>query len=178
MKIIGWDIGIKNLSFCLLDTEPINNITNEVYKEYFEFNDNKYYLVDWKVLNLIPNLSRNENEIILKSRVVSPTCNYIAINKKGEEKKCNTKPKIVSWKTTDITTINFYCTRHKKHLFKDLSTDILNLTIFEDICHHSCNFLIDSCAYVYTLKSRTNSKVCHMHLMCCQRSSSSIPIEL
>jgi hypothetical protein len=142
MKIIGWDIGIKNLSYCILDTEQNANYT---YKEYFEFNDNTYYLIDWKVINLIPKLTRNENEIILKSRYVSNSCNYISINKNGIEKKCGTKPKFVCWSKDNIYDIKFYCSKHKKYLLQDLNKDILNQTIFNEINERICYCSIDNC---------------------------------
>lgn len=144
MKIIGWDIGIKNLSYCLLDTEQIND-NNKSYKEYFEFNGNNYYLVDWQVINLIPKLSRNEDEILLKSRVISPTCYHVTTNKKGEEKVCTTKPKIVSWNKADINTIHFYCAKHKKHLGEDLPADELSMTVFNEISERSCKCSMDGC---------------------------------
>jgi hypothetical protein len=140
MKIIGWDIGIKNLSYCLLDTEQ--NEENS-YKEYFEFNGNTYYLIDWSVINLIPKLTRNENELILKSRNRSTTCNYKSLNKKGEEQCCKTKPKIVSWLSNNINEVKFYCSKHKKHLTQDLPQNELKKTIFEDIDDKVCHCSVD-----------------------------------
>jgi hypothetical protein len=136
MRIIGWDIGIKNLSYCLLDTEQNSTIP---YKEYFEFNGNSYYLVDWKVINLIPKLTKNKNEIILKSRDIASSCCYVSYNKNGIEQICNTKPKIVSCNKNDINTIKFYCNKHKKHLLQDLQQSELAVTIFDDINERSCH---------------------------------------
>jgi hypothetical protein len=143
MKIIGWDIGIKNLSYCLLDTEQN---TTQQYKEYFEFNDNKYYLVDWQVINLIPKLTRNDNEILLKSRNITDTCCYIIKNKKGDEKQCSSKPKVVSWSNDDIYLIQFYCNKHKKHLLEDLPKEIKDKTIFEDISDKGTHCNIKDCS--------------------------------
>lgn len=108
MRIIGWDIGIKNLSYCIFDTENTND-----YKEYFEFEERQYFLVDWKVINLIPNIERGENEIILSSRE-EKTCSNITTTKKGKEKPCNAKAKFVGWyHNNPFENISFFCGKHK-----------------------------------------------------------------
>jgi hypothetical protein len=170
MKIIGWDIGIKNLSYCLLDTEQ-NPI--KPYKEYFEFNGNNYYLIDWQVINLIPKLTRNDNEIILKSRLY-PSCNYITTNKKGIEQCCNTKPKFVSWYKENIYDIKFYCSKHKKHLSQDLSEDILKQTIFNEINDRVCHCSFDNCetSAVYVNSQNKYYGYCRKHFNSLVKSNS------
>jgi hypothetical protein len=162
MKIIGWDIGIKNLSYCLLDTEQH---PTQPYKEYFEFNGNNYYLVDWQVLNLIPKLTRNDNELILKSRYIPNSCDYITTKKSGEEQQCTTKPKIVSWDNASITDIKFYCNKHKKHLMQDLKQNKLETTVFDDINDKVCHCGIPDCetAAVYVNSQNQYYGYCRKH---------------
>lgn len=162
MRIIGWDIGIKNLSYCLLEA---NNSNDDINKEYFEFNNNKYYLIDWKVINLIPKLTRNENEILLKNRNIPVSCNYSIVNKKGEEKLCLTKPKFVSWKHNDIYDIKFYCAKHKKFLTQDLNTDDKNDIVFNEINDKVCICGLKDCTTnaVYVNSKNTFYGYCRKH---------------
>lgn len=110
MRVIGWDIGIKNLSYCIFNTLEEEDSTDG--KEYFEFNNNKYELIDWQVLNIIPNIERAENELLLKNRYVADNCcSTTTIKKTGEEKPCKTKPKFVDCSSPNE--VKFYCLKHK-----------------------------------------------------------------
>lgn len=126
MKIIGWDIGIKNLSYCILDTENINN-----YSEYFEFENNKYYIVDWQDLDIIPNIEYSCDEIILNSRIIPKSCEHETKKKNGEFKYCNTKPKFVGWYNNNFKNYKYYCKRHKKHISEDYKNNENKLILIE-----------------------------------------------
>jgi hypothetical protein len=71
MNIIGWDIGIKNLAFCLLKKLDTTN-TNEDDKSYdFVFKENKYKIQDWNVINVVDQVNDNledEGTLIISSR--------------------------------------------------------------------------------------------------------------
>lgn len=63
---IGWDIGIKNLAYCLLKKISLpDNISSEDDKMAFlqtmenvlVFNNNIYQIVDWNVINIASNVS-------------------------------------------------------------------------------------------------------------------------
>ena len=45
MKILSWDVGIYNLSYCLLEKDENNNIK----------------IIDWNIVNLIDNDSMKKN---------------------------------------------------------------------------------------------------------------------
>ena len=58
---IGWDIGIKNLSYCLLDildntSSSINNVED---KTIINIGDKKFILVDWGVINILNDVTNN-----------------------------------------------------------------------------------------------------------------------
>ena len=72
MDVIGWDIGIKNLAFCMIDR--YDSSKDEQYKkiikqnsldgiddklEVFEFNKKKYIVLDWNVINVVNQVSIN-----------------------------------------------------------------------------------------------------------------------
>ena len=54
-KVIAWDIGLKNLSYCILqNTENIENTENTENTESGSTTKHKYTIVDWEVINLYP----------------------------------------------------------------------------------------------------------------------------
>ena len=55
-KCIGWDIGIKNLSYCVLES----NINDDVNLENtFIFNNKKYNICEWKDISLVAQIESN-----------------------------------------------------------------------------------------------------------------------
>ena len=55
---IGWDIGIKNLSYCLLDV--VNNTTASLNdKAIINIGNKKFILVDWGVINILNDVTNN-----------------------------------------------------------------------------------------------------------------------
>ena len=84
MKIVSWDIGIKNLAYCIL--EESNNI------------DIPYKIYDWKVINLIENnnkchgyinndkVIKCDNKITHKFNLLDKCYHFCAIHKNQYEK--------------------------------------------------------------------------------------------
>lgn len=158
-RVIGWDIGIKNLSYCIFDSIQQNESGNE-YNEYFEFGENRYYLVDWQVINLIPKLERKENEIILSDRQIPDSCCYITVNKKGVERKCNSKVKVACWSKENDKEISYYCVKHKKAM-----SDITQSKVFSEINNKCCDCMIDNCTTTAVYVRRDNAYLgyCRKH---------------
>ena len=70
--IIGWDIGIKNLSYCILK-ELINDEkpdSLENYQDCFMLNDRVFQIVDWNLINIADNMDAidEHNKVILMNR--------------------------------------------------------------------------------------------------------------
>jgi len=65
MLLIGWDVGIKNLSYCLV-----------------EYNDNNYVIKDWNIIDL-----RHDNEE--KQEVINSSNSKTKVKVKTKEKKCS-----------------------------------------------------------------------------------------
>lgn len=152
-KIIGWDIGIKNLSYCIFDTENPEN----KYKEYFEIEDRCYYLVDWQVLNLIPTIKHGDNEILLSSINKNHICEYEIKTNKNEIKSCKTKAKFVIWPNSDIKAVKYYCAKHRKLLDNVENIEDINLKgvncFFEDECNTNAVYVSkNNCYYGYCKK--------------------------
>ena len=59
-KGIGWDIGIKNLAYCVLESE-IQSEQESV--DTFCFNNNKYNIVNWKDISLVSQIETNMEEV-------------------------------------------------------------------------------------------------------------------
>ena len=63
--ILSWDIGIKNLSYCILSETDSNNQTkkNEETKEnIIKFNNQNYIIHKWDVINLVDALEEQKNK--------------------------------------------------------------------------------------------------------------------
>ena len=59
-KGIGWDIGIKNLAFCILDshTSKVAN-SQKINENTFIFNNNKYDITHWSDISLVTQIESN-----------------------------------------------------------------------------------------------------------------------
>ena len=58
-KICGWDIGIKNCSFCIIQSiDKDINITEDM--TYIEINGTKYSINLWDVINVLPQVEKNQ----------------------------------------------------------------------------------------------------------------------
>jgi len=56
---IGWDIGIKNLSYCLLDRITTDNVDNIDASNIINIGDKKFHLVKWGVINILNDVTNN-----------------------------------------------------------------------------------------------------------------------
>ena len=72
--IIGWDIGIKNLAYCLIrhiDEDNNHKVNDYNEKHCFIFNNKKYEICDWGIINIMDQVHQhleNDGEIILTNR--------------------------------------------------------------------------------------------------------------
>jgi hypothetical protein len=73
-SICGWDIGIKNCSYCIIKQIDDNDVTyskSNKTKAYITINGNKYIIRGWDVLNLLPEVEKmqiNKGNISLTAR--------------------------------------------------------------------------------------------------------------
>lgn len=129
MDVIGWDIGIKNLAFALVDR--YDSSKDEQYKkllkqnsldgndcklEIFEFNKKKYILLDWNIVNIVEQVSQNmkkNGELYLSDR---PTFKCSCNNAKGT--KC-TRNAIFCEEDTINGEYVGYCKSHFEKSNKD-----------------------------------------------------------
>lgn len=71
---LGWDIGIKNLAYCLikkLDKSP--DPSDKSQKNILLLSGNYYQIVDWDVVNIIPRVSsyiKQRGELVLQQRPI------------------------------------------------------------------------------------------------------------
>jgi hypothetical protein len=101
MKLISFDIGIKNMAYCIFSIEPI--VPSSVSHHPFR-------LVDWNILNLIENDNTNPNV----------PCNCVSVKKQPKKRVlaieatatsiANTCGKTSKYKKGDF----FFCERHAK----------------------------------------------------------------
>ena len=82
-KCIGWDIGIKNLAYCILDS---NVLEGENTCNTFCFNTKKYSIVNWKDISLVSQLETNMEEAGEVSHI-NTTMKCSAIKEKPKKKE-------------------------------------------------------------------------------------------
>lgn len=114
-KVISWDIGIKNLSYCILQKETDNNNEEEYPKTKHNFS-----IIDWEVINLYSNENKTHRCVGLtkkntvcgnKAKYYKDTSYYCKTHMVDNSKKIKiNKPK----KKTPFE----YATRIKKELDK------------------------------------------------------------
>ena len=54
---IGWDIGIKNLSYCLLEIVPEDNKT--LKNDIIKIGEKRFHIVDWGIINILNDVTNN-----------------------------------------------------------------------------------------------------------------------
>ena len=54
---IGWDIGIKNLSYCLLEIVPEDNKT--LKNNIIKIGEKRFHIVDWGIINILNDVTNN-----------------------------------------------------------------------------------------------------------------------
>lgn len=149
MKIIGWDIGIKNLSYCIFETDENNKDEN---KEYFKFSDNKYNLIEWDVINLVDEYNKFNNTEIDLNDLKNVKCSLDTKN----DKKCNKKGHYVYWHKDNINDYKLCC---KKHLI----TDNEDQYVISELDNIKCS--LDNCntKKVYVNKDNNYYGYCKKH---------------
>lgn len=68
---IGWDIGIKNLCYCII--EKSNETDNDINK--IKFNDAYYIIKEWKIINIASQVSKNIDGKLCVNSIDIPKCN-------------------------------------------------------------------------------------------------------
>ena len=94
-KCIGWDIGIKNLAYCILDSKIYEIEHGECDSDTFCFNNKKYNIVNWKDISLVSQLENNMEEAGEVSHINnSMKCSAIKEKPKSKVSKNNKNKKI------------------------------------------------------------------------------------
>ena len=125
MKFIGWDIGIKNMSYCLIEKlnitpDDVKSSTknNELSKitDIFILGSNVYKILKWGIINIVPKVTEKEEEkgeIMLKHRPNISCC--CEINKKiNGSTLCKKKAVAVKIDKNVDGTYFGYCANHLK----------------------------------------------------------------
>ena len=91
-KAIGWDIGIKNLAYCILDTSLNSNTVKTL--NTFTFNKTKYDITHWEDISLVTQIESNlatSGEVSHINNTLK--CCFIKENTNSKTKKTNNKGK-------------------------------------------------------------------------------------
>jgi hypothetical protein len=131
MKVVSWDVGIKNLAYCIIENT--------------DDNEKPYIIHKLDVINIIEDNKCSWNDC--SCNIIKTTCSFLGdkmffckshksyhnvINSKWENiknviKDCNNKEDIccICQKNAKFNLDNkFYCTNHKTRLIKKWDTDI------------------------------------------------------
>ena len=109
--LIGWDIGIKNLAYCILEEQIENKPENlENIDDCFEIDDKIFKIVDWNLINITDNMDSvsEDNKVILMNRP-KPLCHYNI----GTNQVCG-KPAIYCMEAVENNNYVGYCGNHFK----------------------------------------------------------------
>jgi hypothetical protein len=166
-KICGWDIGIKNCSYCIIN--DYNNDKNENKQKqnknkkdnskesYITVNNNKYSIKGWDVINILPDVEKMQikNGTISYDAIPQVKCTKILKKlvigddtDKDELSYCGRNAKFVSpdipinHNTDDnLSEYNYvsYCSKH----FKDVGPHNSQQYIFLDDKKKKCCFIED-----------------------------------
>jgi len=73
---IGWDIGIKNMSYCKLQPMSINN-SGQSANNIITIGANSYQITGWEIINVVPKVNQlihEQGEITLDTRPIVKCC--------------------------------------------------------------------------------------------------------
>jgi hypothetical protein len=142
---IGWDIGIKNLAYCLLKKIIIpHTIINENDKNTYlhtmnnilVFGDNCYQIIDWDVINIVSNVNDKQlfkGEISLPQRP-ELKCKSESLGKKIDAKPYCGKKAIACAIRKHNNDYVPYCSHHLRRANLDL-TEYVDIKLNTCFCH-------------------------------------------
>ena len=128
-KCIGWDIGIKNLAYCILDS---NVLEGENTCNTFCFNTKKYSIVNWKDISLVSQLETNMEEAGEVSHI-NTTMKCSAIKEKPKKDIKNNKNKKLDTKI-DNSSDNTICGKAAFYCKEDVTIDTSGIITYNGLC--------------------------------------------
>jgi hypothetical protein len=133
-KCIGWDIGIKNLAYCILDS---NVLDTDNTNNTFCFNTKKYNIVNWKDISLVAQLETNMEESGEVSHInTTMKCSAIKEKPKSKESKKD-KNKVVENSVENIKdTIldNTVCDKSAFYCKEEVTIDTAGIITYSGLC--------------------------------------------
>lgn len=141
-KICGWDIGIKNCSYCIIESIDDDKITDNI--NYIEINGSKYTIKLWDVINILPDIEKKQitSGNISLDALPKLKCTKVltqlvlSLNNKEEEVYCD-KPAIFCSRDIPLNTdmknnlseYNYisYCNKHFKETVKTNKSEYIYL---------------------------------------------------
>jgi len=127
---IGWDIGIKNLSYCLLDDVTDNNNTEDTNNQenIISLSGKKIKIVDWGVINIVDDVSIGTPSFEKRTPI---NCGFGNCKKKGLY--CH----------KEKTNNNYFglCTIHYKKVGDNHKNDFIFLEKKPKCCKEECKKL-------------------------------------
>ena len=124
-SVCGWDIGIKNCSYCIIDNldnnnnldnninldNENNNNPNNINSTYITINNNKYSIREWDVINVLPEVEKmqiNKGIISLDAR---------------PQLKCTKITKQIIMNDNNAINETCYCNKNATFVSQDIPTN-------------------------------------------------------
>jgi hypothetical protein len=142
-KCIGWDIGIKNLAYCILDSKlEDTSITsnNDTTSDTFCFNSKNYTIVSWKDISLVSQLETNMEEAGEVSHInTTMTCSALKEKPKSKETKHKKSKSNKIDETIDNTIDNTVepstvCGKSAFYCKEDVTVDTAGIISYSGLC--------------------------------------------
>lgn len=136
-KCIGWDIGIKNLAYCVLDSKILEtNVTPDTIC----FNKNYYNIVNWHDISLVSQIEMNMEEggeVSHINNTLKCSATQVKKNNKINNKKNNKKDKKHGEEPEselEPVSENIICGKTAMYCKEELTTDSSGNTSYFGLC--------------------------------------------
>ena len=131
-KCIGWDIGIKNLAYCILESAVLET---EDTIDTFSFNTKNYTIVNWKDISLVSQLETNMEEAGEVSHInTTMTCSAMKEKPKSKETKKNKKLENTVENTVENTIESSSCGKPAFYCKEDVTLDASGIVTYHGLC--------------------------------------------
>jgi hypothetical protein len=156
-SVCGWDIGIKNSSYCIIKSATLEECENINTKNIIIINGNKYRIHGWDVINVLPEIEKKQihmGTLSLEAR---------------QQPKCSHKLKQLVLEENGNNLENYvYCGKNATRINLDLSKPILNKLGEYDYESYCNKHFKDFCDNFNNLNELNNfSTIDNKNIRCC-----------
>lgn len=155
---IGWDIGIKNLAYCILERK-ISNTTSTTSQDTFTFNNTQYNIQHWQDISLVSQIEnnlQNAGEVSLINTILK--CNQPKTDKLNAP-KCTNNAFYCSEQLLADGNYNGYCKKHFKKSGISKMPELSTKKCYKDNCGSKTMQVLKTHIYMGYCKKHINEMI-------------------